>query len=157
MPQLWPWPKPPPCVGGGVVVPGSSSGGSWRTSVLGELGGKRMATSSASPENLNVFVTQAGQASTELGTKISQVKTEVDGYMSLPSDYKFVNGTAVIGDAVTFNNHNQDDEKFVSTIRTKFIQADTNTLPDASIEKALADAGVSLAPRAAITVNEPMF
>ncbi|MDQ6784195.1 MAG: DUF6531 domain-containing protein, partial [Actinomycetota bacterium] len=116
-----------------------------------------MAISSAKPANMEKFVAQATPASAAMASQVAALKNQISSYVAMPSDYRFTNGDALGGQAATYISQNQADERFVTTVRQAFVDADATTLSNSQIAGALGKAGVSAAPRQAITINQPSF
>jgi hypothetical protein len=115
-----------------------------------------VATSSASPDDLDKFVSQAGSATNELSQSVSPVVSEYDAFWNAGYEVARVDARALLHQNLTdFINANQNDEQFVSVVSKKFREADSNTLDDATIQSALQSEGASIAPRQALTIDEP--
>jgi hypothetical protein len=116
-------------------------------------------TSSASPDNLQVFVTDAGAASGRFEGEINKANATVLDFYNAPCDGRF----RPKGDQEAFNRtralltDNHTDEAWIKGIRQAFVNADTNTLPDASIASSLQAAGINTTAPTQLTVNEPVY
>ncbi|MBO0731445.1 MAG: hypothetical protein J2P57_19465, partial [Acidimicrobiaceae bacterium] len=116
-------------------------------------------TSSASPQNLEEFVTVAGGKTASLEQAVARVAGTVNSFYEAPCDPQFrtPGDTAAFQQARQLVSDNKTDERWIAGIRQAFIDADSNTLPDASIAAALRRAGINPASPTAMTVDEPVY
>ena len=115
--------------------------------------------SSASPENLEVFVKSAGDATDRLQAAYGRVAGSVEAFYNAAGCSPFVpaGGDRAINHVKTVIGWNQRDQDWIAGIRRAFIDADTNTLPDVSIAHSLAAQGINPNPPGQLTVDEPVY
>ncbi|MDQ2724437.1 MAG: DUF6531 domain-containing protein, partial [Actinomycetota bacterium] len=111
-----------------------------------------MSISSANPDDLNAFTTQAGAATTTLRGQINQL---IAAYQAFKSSEASVNASSVAHTLQTFVDQNATDEKFVATVRQAFIDADSHTVLDSTISAQLSRAGVSQSVPGVPTIDDP--
>ena len=116
-------------------------------------------TSSASPEDLQIFVKSAGDATDRLEQSISAAAGTVNAFYDAPCDPRFrpAGSEAAFGQASTLVADDRTDERWIAGIRQAFLTADTNTLPDASIAASLSAQGISPTAPGQLTVDEPVY
>lgn len=116
-------------------------------------------TSSASPGNLEVFVTKAGAATDDLDRQISGASGLINAFYDAPCDAEFrpAGSSAAFSQAGKLVNDNRIDEKWIGGIRQAFLTADSTTLSDSSIGAMLAKAGVDTTAPAKLTADEPVY
>ena len=123
-----------------------------------------MATSSANPDDLGTFVTDAGKARTELSTAAAGVRgyyndvvSRFSAQYSLSNPDLWIKLDAHLSDADT-------RDRFVGTVRDSFVAADngsaggaagTVTVEDSRIASGLKAAGITSLPTATLTVDAP--
>ncbi len=115
-----------------------------------------MGTSSARPANLERFIATETPATGAVASKISGAQQQLEAYCALPSDYHLVNGAAILDEGRRYVADNSNDDEIVTTVHRLFVAADRLHLSDAAVALGLQRAGVSTAPRQAITVDQPL-
>lgn len=115
--------------------------------------------SSASPDNLEVFVKNAGAASDTLAGLVSSAAGVVEAFYNTPMDPRFNprNSGMAFDQAKRLVSIEQQDQDWIRGIRHAFIQADANTLPDANIAASLTAQGINPNPPAQLTADEPVY
>jgi RHS repeat-associated protein len=115
-----------------------------------------MSTSSASPDHLDQFFQQAGQATGDLENFAAPIKNEYNDFVAQHYTVATVNDGGLLNSELpSFIQNNGSDEKFVKAVADAFRRADSTTLDDARIASVLASENVTEAPRQALTINDP--
>src|SRR5690606_25384868 len=105
-------------------------------------GGERMSgRSAANPEDLQTFVTQAGGATTDLGTWVERLTKNFNAFQS--SGSVGVVTQSAVGTIPAFLGRQRANDTFVSLVRQAFLNADGGVLdggvirvPDAALQSA---------------------
>jgi RHS repeat-associated protein len=112
-----------------------------------------MSTSSANPGKLDTFVENATAATTVLGTKVQAL---ISAYDSLgPSSEASVSAGSLMSALGSYVTDNTTAERFVAVVRSKFLEADSDTIPDSVIAGALAKAGIGESVPGVPTIASP--
>ena len=88
-----------------------------------------MTTSSADPDNLNVFVTQAGGATEQFSNRLRQVQSLFNDFQAAHYEVAHTDDRGLFTNLNSFSRSNLEDERFVAGVRTAFVQADLAPSP----------------------------
>lgn len=116
-------------------------------------------TSSASPGDLNVFLTEGGAATGRLEAAINLAAGAVNDFFHAPCDARFrpAGSENAFNQAQQLHTANTTDERWLDGIRNAFVAADSNTLPNGAIAQSLNAAGISATAPSALTADEPVY
>src|SRR5205085_7788076 len=109
------------------------------------------------PENLEVFVKSAGDATDRLDQHISAAAGTVSAFYDAPCDPRFrpAGSEAAFGEAKTLVADDRTDERWIAGIRRAFVHADTGTLPDATIAASSTAQRINPTAPSQLTVVQP--
>ena len=115
--------------------------------------------SSASTQDLQTFVTAAGAATEDLAQRVASASATVSAFYDAPCDPRFrpADGSAAFTQAGVLVSDYQADERWLAAVRQAFVLADSGTVPDGAIARALAAAGIDPTAPGHLTVDEPAY
>ncbi|MDQ6782257.1 MAG: DUF6531 domain-containing protein [Actinomycetota bacterium] len=108
---------------------------------------------------MDAFLANVSTASSDLTTSVNAAGRATNEFEAAPCDPQFrVGGLGDgVGGAAGWTNQVIGDDNFVTTVRNAFVKADAETLPNSTIDAALAHAGISQSAQAPVTVNDPVY
>jgi RHS repeat-associated protein len=115
--------------------------------------------SSASPDNLEFFVKHAGAATDRLESAIASAAGTIEAFYDAPADPRFrpPGGDAAFQQVRQLMVDDLEDQRWLGGVRRAFIEADTNTLPNATIARSLTAQGINPNPPGQLTADEPVY
>ena len=119
-----------------------------------------MPTSSANPEHLMTFVTNAGQATDDLDNAQRTVMTAYEQFHGNPNNQiANPNDEGLFNNIQQFVNQSRADAQWVNAIHDMFLHADgaPPTLDDNTIASVLSSQGISDKPPQPLTVDTPVL